>query len=262
VPISFAGKGTPITAVDFQNAVAALGGDSATLWSLVVVETNGFGFFADRRPQILFERHIFQARTGGSYSAAHPDISNPQPGGYAVGAAEYDRLARAMLLDERAALESTSWGLGQVMGFNATSVGYADVYAMVSAMVAGEGAQLQAVAQFIAGNPALSRAVTARDWANVALHYNGPNYSENKYDEKLAANYQKFSNASNRPNIDARTAQACLLYLGYLQSVSDVDGLIGPHSLSAIQAFRQANGMPAGGLDAALLTALSAQANI
>jgi hypothetical protein len=44
-----------------------------------------------------------------------------------------------MTFDEQAALESASWGLGQVMGFNAKTAGFADVHAMVDAMVAGEG---------------------------------------------------------------------------------------------------------------------------
>src|SRR6185312_12521696 len=91
MPIVFAGKGTPISASDVQTAAAALGGDVASLWSLVAVETRGFGFLKDRRPQILFERHIFHRRTGGRFDAADPNISNAHAGGYSGGAAEYVR---------------------------------------------------------------------------------------------------------------------------------------------------------------------------
>src|ERR1019366_5450507 len=38
MPIVFTGKGTPITATDVGNAATALGGDVASLWSLVAVE--------------------------------------------------------------------------------------------------------------------------------------------------------------------------------------------------------------------------------
>src|ERR1700723_3384600 len=110
MPITLTGKGTPIGDADFQAAVTALGGDTASLWSLVVVETNGFGFLSDRRPQILFERHIFHRLTGGKFDQAYPDISSATPGGYSGGAAEYLRLQRALTLAERSALSSASWG--------------------------------------------------------------------------------------------------------------------------------------------------------
>jgi hypothetical protein len=260
MPIVFTGKGTPITATDVGSAAAALGGDVASLWSLVAVETNGFGFFSNRRPQILFERHIFHRRTGGKFDAADPNLSNPQPGGYSGGAAEYDRLEKAMTFDEPAALESASWGLGQVMGYNAKTAGFTDVHAMVNAMVAGEGAQLQAVAKFIVANPPLRAAFLAREWANVALHYNGANYAENHYDEKLQQHYTQFSTPANRPDLDLRTAQACLVYLNHMPG--GVDGLIGPRTRAALLAYRLAKGLPAGELDAALLTRLRTDADI
>jgi hypothetical protein len=260
MPIVFTGKGTPISATDFGSTATALGGDVASLWSLVVVETKGFGFLTNRRPQILFERHIFHRRTSGKFDATDPNLSNSRPGGYSGGAAEYDRLEKAMTFDEQAALESASWGLGQVMGFNAKTAGFADVHDMVNAMVAGEGAQLQAVANFILANPPLRAAFLARDWANVALHYNGANFAENDYDTKLSNQHAVFSTPANRPDLDLRTAQACLLYLGF--KPGGVDGLIGPRTRDALLSYRKTNGLPPGVLDAAVLTGLRTAANI
>jgi hypothetical protein len=40
-----------------------------------------------------------------------------------------------MQLDEEAALRSTSWGLGQTMGFNAGMVGYDSIDAMIADFV-------------------------------------------------------------------------------------------------------------------------------
>jgi hypothetical protein len=259
--INFEGKGTPITTADFQAAVSALACDSGSLWALLVVETRGFGFLDDRRPQMLFERHIFNARTGGQFSQSNSDISSPIPGGYVGGAGEYDRLNRAMALSEKAALESASWGLGQVMGFNAGKTGYADVYGMVSAMVAGEGAQLQATTKFITANPPLGTALRDGNWPRVAFYYNGKDYAKNNYDTKLEQHHEVFSNQANQPDLRVRTAQACLAYLGFL--TSSVDGLKGPRTSAAIQAYRKAKGMSGNGeLNDELLNSLRRDADI
>lgn len=259
--IEFAGTGRPIGTSNFQDATVALGVDDASLWALVAVESRGFGFFRDRRPVILFERHVFHSRTNGKFSGDNPDISNPTPGGYAKGTAEYDRLEKAMGLDERAALESASWGLGQVMGWHAQQLGYADVYAMVGAIVNDEATHLQAIVDFLRGNPPLLRAFQTRTWAKVAFFYNGANYQKNHYDEKLEQNYQIFSGDGRQPNLDLRAAQACLTYLGYLEN--GVDGIMGRATLAALAAFRKARGIPPSvDLDPATTLQLTAAANI
>jgi hypothetical protein len=260
MPIVFEHKGTPLTQSDIQNAATSLGGDLASLWSLMAVETQGFGFLQDRRPCILFERHVFHQRTGGEYDNDNPNLSNPIPGGYLGGAAEYGRLGEALKLDETAALESTSWGLGQIMGYNAVTAGFAGVHAMVAAMVAGESAQLAAITNFIAADPALNDAFRDRNWTTVALNYNGPDYAENHYDDKLAEYYKIFSSPAALPDIDARTAQVCLYYLNYLPD--GVDGLNGPRTKQAVLAFRLRNGLPPGGLDANVMRLLREGAGI
>jgi hypothetical protein len=258
--ILFANKGTPLTEADIGNATASLGVDPASLWSLMAVETQGFGFLRDRRPCILFERHVFHQRTGGEYDNDNANLSNPIPGGYLGGAAEYDRLGEAMKLDETAALESTSWGLGQIMGYNAIAAGFAGVRAMVAAMVAGESAQLAAIANFITADPALNAAFRDRNWTTLAVHYNGPDYAENHYDDKLAEYYKIFSSPNSLPDIDVRAAQTCLYYLNYL--AGGVDGLNGPRTRQAVLTFRLRNRLPPGGLDANVMALLRDDANI
>ena len=95
---------------------------------MLTVETKGWGFLADRRPTILFERHIFSRRTNHRFDSAYPDISNTQPGGYSKESAqEYDRLIARERKDWDAALSSASWGIAQVMGFNAELAVYNNV---------------------------------------------------------------------------------------------------------------------------------------
>src|SRR5487761_1895609 len=109
----FIGNAAPLDTAGFSAATGFLEIDAPTLWTVLSVETSGVGFLADRRPVILFERHIFSRETSGQYDQAHPDISNPLPGGYGPsGAHQYDRLASALALDPHAALMSASWGIG------------------------------------------------------------------------------------------------------------------------------------------------------
>lgn len=106
-----AGEAAPLSQTGFDAVLDRLGVDQAALWSLMTVETRGFGFLPDRRPKILFERHIFHKRTGGRFRTGHPNIRSPAGKGYLGDAAEYDRLAQAIELDRDAAVESASSGV-------------------------------------------------------------------------------------------------------------------------------------------------------
>jgi hypothetical protein len=148
--MSFSGRGFPVTEQGVKDARKIVAIDVPKFWAVMSVESRGFGFLSDRRPKILFERHIFHKRTGGKFSTKHPDISNPNAGGYGpAGANQYVRLEKAIKLDRTAALESASWGVGQVMGFNASDAGFPDVQTMVDAMKDAEDAQMIAMFNFI-----------------------------------------------------------------------------------------------------------------
>ncbi|HZU51757.1 MAG TPA: N-acetylmuramidase domain-containing protein [Sphingomicrobium sp.] len=230
----FTGRGTPLGQAGFNAAAAMIGGDVASLWSLLKVETRGFGYLADRRPKILFERHVFRARTAARFDRTAPDLSAPTPGGYIGGPAEYLRLKRAMLLDRQAALESASWGLGQVMGFNAAKIGFDDVDAMIAAFVGSEDAQLAGCTQFINASPALLAAYQNRQWARVAFFYNGRDYAKNAYDLKLSQAHADFL-ANGCPTVPIREVQAYLTYLGF--DPRGIDGKVGSGTRAALQAF-------------------------
>ena len=246
-----------MSSTGFQSAVDSLGVDPATVWAMLSVETLGRGFLPDRRPQILFERHIFHTLTGGQWDQTNPDISNAQPGDYGPsGAAQYPRLGSAAALNQDAALKSASWGLGQVMGENFAVAGFADVGSMVAAMAASEDAQLAAVVGFVAAN-GLEKALQNQDWAGYARGYNGPSYAKNSYDTKLAQTYATLKAGTNVPDLTVRTAQLYLLFLGY--NPQGVDGQVGSHTLTALHNFQSASNLAlTPGIDDGVVAALTA----
>src|ERR1700722_8342915 len=208
----FLDRGEPLSPRGVAEAAALLGVPPAILWTVVTVETAGCGFLRDRRPVVLFERHESRRRTAGRHDASFPDISGP-PGGYGPGAAnQHDRLAKAIGLDSRAALESTSWGLGQIMGYNAGTAGHADAASMVEQFCRGEDAQLLGMARFIRNNK-LPLDLNRLAWADFARGYNGPAYAKNRYDQKLSEVHARFE-ARGVPDLALRAEQLLLWYEG------------------------------------------------
>jgi hypothetical protein len=175
----------------YAKVAAQIGCDEAAVRAVVAVEAASRGFLPSGRPKILFERHIFRRITGGKFDASDPAVSNKKPGGYLGGEREYDRLADALGLDAKAALESASWGVGQIMGLNHEPAGYPTARAMIEAFCEGEDAQIAAMGAFIL-HEGLAGYLRAHDWERFAAGYNGPAYRKNDYHTKLAAAHKRF----------------------------------------------------------------------
>jgi hypothetical protein len=241
--LEFTGKSLAITSAGFAQVATDLGVKAPEIWTVFAVETSGCGFLPDRRPPILYERHIFSRLTGGRFDDG--DISDPSPGGYGPGgAAQYGRLARAVALDRDAALQSASWGLAQIMGMNFKPAGFASAEDMVAAMCDSEDSQLQGFASFLKSSK-LDGALQIHDWTSLARGYNGPNFAANQYDAKLRGEFQKFSTGA-LPDINTRAAQLYLTFRGF--HPGPVDGVPGSLTRDALSQFQQANGLPATGL--------------
>lgn len=182
---------------DIIIAAGRLNVPAAQIKALSDVESPKGGFNPDGTPKILFERHKFwKALTDRNWITKrnemhleYPDICNPKAGGYNERP-QYEKLEIAATLNWDAAHESTSWGFGQVMGFNWEALGYDSVRDFVSLMYASEGYQLDAVCRYIKVNH-LDDALRRKDWAGFAKGYNGKDYRINKYDDKMAAAYAK-----------------------------------------------------------------------
>ncbi len=240
----FIGKARPLSQQAIDTAAARLEVGAAEVWAVLTVETSGCGFLPDRRPKILFERHVFHRETNGRFDATAPDLSNQTGGGYGAGGAhQYERLARAIALDRRAALRSASWGLGQVMGFNAESVGFASVEEMVQQMTDAEDTQLRGMLEFVR-NHGLHRAMQQHAWRTFARGYNGPDFEKNEYDKKLDRAFTRLS-TGGLPDLRVRAAQILLSYRGI--DPGPVDGEMGDRTRSALRTFQTGAGLPATG---------------
>jgi len=250
----FSGPGDPLSQDTFDACVQTIGAANEALWAVLSVETSGCGYQRDRRPKILFERHIFHRLTQGRFDAEDPDVSAPTSGGYGTGGAyQYVRLAAAMQLDEEAALQSASWGLGQILGTNFKAAGYPDVGTMVQAFVRSEDEQLTGMVRFIK-TQGMATSLAGKSWTEFARRYNGPSYAKNRYNELLelfCGNYE----SRGCPDIALRTAQIFLTFLGV--AIGGVDGLIGPRTRMALRDYETAQHLPVTeAADAATLDAL------
>ncbi|MGH7045170.1 MAG: N-acetylmuramidase domain-containing protein [Stellaceae bacterium] len=252
----FAGKGTALSTGGLEEAAQTAKLGLPEIWSVLSVETSGCGFMPDRRPKLLFERHLFHHFTEGRFDNIDPDISQPTAGGYGLGGAhQYDRLAAAMRLASDAALQSASWGMGQIMGENFKPAGFDKVEDMVAAMVGSEDGQLLAVAKFMLAHD-MTEPLANHDWAGFARRYNGPNYAEKNYDEKLHHFHQRYADGA-LPDLQVRAAQIYLGYKGFGHLA--VDGVVGPSTVAAIRRFQQSIGAAeTGAVDNGLITQLLA----
>jgi len=239
--LEFSGPAKRFNDEAIENAAKKVGCAVAAVRAVIDVESRG-GFLADGRPKILFERHYFCRLTAGKYDKASPDISNRKFGGYKGGAAEHDRLQRAIKLDRGAALQSASWGAFQILGANYTACGFATVEAFVKAMVAGEPEQLDAFVNFVKASR-LDNELARLDWTGFARGYNGPAYKVIKYDLKMDAAYRFHSAGGARVHSplpvfkmgdtgeDVKTLQAALKIVA--------DGDFGPATKEAVVAFQK-----------------------
>ena len=173
-------------------AAQSLGVEPAVVRAVAEVESRGSGFLPDGRPVILFEGHQFSKRTGGVYDPTYPTISYPRwtKAHYLGGAREYERFDIASHLNELAAMQSTSWGAFQIMGFNSAACGFDSVRQFVEAMRESADRHLLAFVEFVKSN-GLAGHLRRMAWADFARAYNGAGYAANRYDEKLAAAYAK-----------------------------------------------------------------------
>ncbi|MDV2468917.1 N-acetylmuramidase family protein [Acinetobacter chinensis] len=181
-----------------RSQAKALGIEVAALKAVIEVECKGSGFNVDGTPVILFERHVMrqrliansQIKTVDEMSIKRPDLCNKTAGGYGLFSAQHGRLNAAAQYHRTSALESASWGIGQVMGYHWAALEYKSLQTFINAMYRDEASQLDAMCRYIKVNN-LVNALKHKDWKSFARGYNGIAYAKNSYDVKLANAYKK-----------------------------------------------------------------------
>jgi hypothetical protein len=189
-----------LTQDQIHTAANEAGIEFAALRSVIQVECKGSGFDTTGAPVILFERHIFyrqlsaEGKVGIQLKASHerPDLCNQEQGGYGLESAQHGRLQAACSYDRTAALESASWGLGQIMGYQWKALGYSALQDFINAMYKDEAGQLDAMIRFIKVNKLVDY-LNNHQWAAFAAKFNGPSYAINHYDTKLADAHKMFA---------------------------------------------------------------------
>lgn len=192
--------GKYLTEQQIKDAANKHGYTYAQVKAVLEVESRGTGFNADGTPKILFERHKFWKLLGDirwftmrlKIMAKHPRICNPRAGGYGKYSEQNHKLAIAASYNRDAALQSCSWGLGQVMGYHWQELGYKSLQSFINAMYESEADQLEAMLRYV-DRFGLKDELQKNQWAAFARGYNGVAYRKNRYDEKLAAAHRKFA---------------------------------------------------------------------
>ena len=180
---------------DYEAAAARLGVPVAAIKAVAEVEAGGatqWNVAGTLRPPVRLEAHWFGKLTGYRFNASHPEISCTRwtPGlAASTWAGAWTQVEAASALDEDAALQATSWGAFQIMGFHWKVLGYANVQEMVAAMDAA-GGQLEAFVRFVEADAVLVDALRRQDWHAFAGRYNGPGQVDH-YAGRIAQAYAR-----------------------------------------------------------------------
>jgi hypothetical protein len=170
-----------ISTEEIKQLATEAGLEPALAKAVVIVEAGNSGFDARTgKIKIQFEPHVFKRYTGLT-------IEN----GVELQTAEWKAFEIASKIDHQSAMLSTSWGMGQIMGFNHLAAGYDSVQAMVSEFKLSEFWQIRGMLTFIQAHKPMLLALKVKDWDGFARLYNGKNYKKYNYASRLADAYTK-----------------------------------------------------------------------
>lgn len=173
--------------------------DAAVLLAIAEVESGGRALYnvnGGKEPAIRFEGHYFDRRLSGRLRdyARSNGLSAPVAGKIRNPKSQGERwllLERAMGLNKKAAFESTSWGLGQVMGAHWQWLGYPTVEDLVAEARGSVAGQARLMLRFIE-KAELLEVLKDCNWREFARRYNGPAFARNEYDKRMAEAYQRW----------------------------------------------------------------------
>lgn len=143
----------------------------AKLLAIIEVESSGSGFGKDGRLLLQFEPNVFSRRSGVPLDKLNKWTWDENK--VDVQSKEWLAFEDASKLNPTIAMESTSWGLPQIMGFNFKLAGYQDVKSMVESFKVSEYNQIKGLLNFVSSNKALYNAIITGDYEKTSEIYNG-----------------------------------------------------------------------------------------
>lgn len=188
-----------ITDADMIIAAIDLNVELAVIKAIKEVESNGVGI-QNGIPTMLFEGHIFWQRLvarnidPNKYLKGNEDILyKAWTKKYYTGknSGEYERLKKAIKINEAAAYESASYGMFQILGANYKMCGYSSAKQMFTSMSQNTDNHLAAFIKFIQAKNIVPYMRT-KNWTKIAYLYNGAGYAQNSYHTKLEKAYNKY----------------------------------------------------------------------
>ncbi|WP_164743052.1 N-acetylmuramidase domain-containing protein [Mesorhizobium sp. Z1-4] len=238
--------------------------EEAALLAVVEVESGGrlYATVAGRQePLIRWEGHYFDDRLTGEQRAKARALGLAHPSAGRVGnpASQAKRWSQLYLpasrINARAAYESVSWGIGQVMGAHWAWLGYASPAAMLKVLRSGVAGQIEVMVRYIE-KAGLVGSLQRLDFAAFARGYNGPAYAKYGYHTKMKRAYERWagkrasSAASGMLRMGStgakvRELQALLVRAGH---AVNVDGDFGPATQRALMAFQMTNKLTVDGV--------------
>jgi hypothetical protein len=187
-------QGKLITQQQIIEIARAHGFEYAALRAVIMVEGSGRGFDTETgKILIQFEpawyRKIDALDGFSGHGVWEENKVEKQPG-------EWKAFNDAFGKDKDAAMQATSWGMMQVMGFHYKDLGFDSVGAMVDFAKVSEANQVELGVRFIKKSVRLTDALRTHDWKTFAYYYNGKNYQQNNYDVRLATHYNEATNTT------------------------------------------------------------------
>jgi hypothetical protein len=194
-------KGQLLTDEEFEEIAIKLGVEKCVVKAITIVEVGGKnGFLKDGiTPKIRYEGHYMKRFISNDpklkdlmevyLSTGYDDViySYSERKKYTHG---WDKLKKAIQINESYANQSASWGLGQIMGANYVQSGFNNISDFVEEQYSFKG-QISTFINFCAGDTKLLEAMKIKDFETVARIYNGKYYKDNNYHIQMSNAYEK-----------------------------------------------------------------------
>lgn len=178
---------TRVTEQEIRTLSEAFNVEYSKVKAFIEVESGGKGFDeATGKIIIQFEPAWFKKK------APYTPSGLWSLNGVERQAGEWKAFNDAFSKNQDAAMESTSIGLMQVMGFHFKRLGFSSVGAMWDFAKKSEYNQIWLGLEFLRTDKVLFKALQDGNWKEVARRYNGENYAVLGYDKKLINAEKKY----------------------------------------------------------------------